>query len=62
MSLLVHGDDFVAVGRAAGRKLVSDLLRRHYEVKEKTLGPNAQAGESSELRILGRVVTQDMLN
>ena len=55
VSLLVHGDDFVAVGRKAGRDYLSQTLRSHYEIKEKTLGPDD--GDVKELRVLGRVLT-----
>ena len=54
ISLLVHGDDFVAVARSKGRQHLSQALRSHYEVKEKTLGPGV--GEEEELRILGRTL------
>lgn len=55
VSLLVHGDDFLAVGRKEGRQYLDDLLKNHYVIKAKTLGPDS--GEDKQIRVLGRVLT-----
>ena len=55
ISVLVHGDDFLATATQSGIDYLSKLLRSHYELKEKTLGfgPN----EEQELRVLGRIIS-----
>ena len=53
--VLVHGDDFFIVGRAAAREYVLKLLRAEYELKTDTLGP--LEGQLKELKVLGRVIS-----
>ena len=54
--ILVHGDDFVVVARAAGQEHVEKTLKDVYEMKSQTLGE--KEGQCKEVRVLGRVVTK----
>ena len=53
---LVHGDDFVCVGRPEDLKWLKAKLSVRFEVKTTTVGPNVQDGEVREARILNRVI------
>lgn len=53
--VLVHGDDFFGIARAAGRKHLVDTLRAHYEIKVKEAGP--QAADPKELMVIGRILS-----
>ena len=54
--VLVHGDDFLIVGRRAGREFTLNLLRQHYELSQvEMLGTGT--GEVKELRFLGRILS-----
>ena len=54
-ALLVHGDDFIAVGRSQGRHHLKATLEEFYEIKDKTLGPDH--GQLQQIRVLGRVIS-----
>ena len=49
--MMVHGDDFVFVGRRSGREKALEALRSRYEIKAQTVGPCA--GMPREMRVLG---------
>jgi hypothetical protein len=53
--LLVHGDDFFAVGPMQGLEKFERFMRDTYECKVQTIGMGEK--DAKELRILGRVVT-----
>ena len=53
--LLVHGDDFVAVGRCGDLDELEGLLRKRYECKVQRLG--WRKGRSRQARVLGRIIT-----
>ena len=54
--VLVHGDDFVAVG---DRGRVGEFRKRiaaRFTVKDKVVGPRSDLGEIRETRILNRII------
>ena len=53
---LVHGDDFVCVGRPEDLKWLKVKLSARFEIKTTTVGANAHDGEVREARILNRVI------
>ena len=53
--ILVHGDDFVAVGRRYKLDALQEQLESVYECKVQRIG--WQRGRAREARILGRVIT-----
>jgi hypothetical protein len=53
--LLVHGDDFFAVGPMSGLEKFEGFMRNTYECKVQTIGMGEK--DAKELRILGRVVS-----
>ena len=53
---LVHGDDFVCVGRPEDLKCLKAKLSARFEIKTTTVGANAHDGEVREARILNRVI------
>ena len=52
---LVHGDDFLVVGRSEGRAHTLHTLQAAYELKHQTVGPSAD--QTKALKVLGRIVT-----
>ena len=54
---MVHGDDFVAVGRKAATDKLKKTLEDAYKVKCEVLGSGND--ELSEIRVLNRVITRD---
>ena len=54
LSVMVHGDDFVAVGPDAAVKEIETALAQAYKIKTEVLGTGK--GEQKEVRILNRVV------
>ena len=54
VSVMVHGDDFIAVGPDQHRKETQQTLENKYKLKTEKLG--CGAGLSSEIRILNEVV------
>ena len=57
VSLMVHGDDFVGVGSAAGVQKLNDILKKAYKVKTQIMG--MADGEDKELRVLNRIIRLD---
>ena len=53
---LVHGDDFVCVGRPEGLTWLRAKLSTRFQIKTTTVGTNAHDGEVREARILTRVI------
>ena len=56
VSVLVHGDDFVATG---DRKEIAEFrkaLARRFTVKDKVIGSRADLGEVQETRVLNRII------
>ena len=53
-SVMVHGDDFVAVGNAKTTLKLKETLEKAYKVKCEVLGEDP--GEMSEIRVLNRVI------
>ena len=54
VSIMVHGDDFVAVGPEENLKATTKTLEDKYKLKVEVLG--TKEGQSSEMRILNKVV------
>ena len=54
VSIMVHGDDFVAVGSEENLKTTRAVLEEKYKIKVEVLGDGE--GQSRELRILNKVV------
>ena len=54
VSIMVHGDDFIAVGPAENLKTTRAALEGKYKIKVEVLGDKKE--ESQELRILNKVV------
>ena len=52
--ILVHGDDFVIVGRRAGRQYAEQVLGNAYDIKTDYAG--LEANDPIELKVLGRVL------
>ena len=57
ISVMVHGDDFVAVGPKGATEKLQRALEAAYKVKCETMG--GYAGDVSELRVLNRIVRRD---
>ena len=55
--LLVHGDEFLAVARQAGRDYTKQIFSDAYEIKADVAGP--EPNEPKEIKILGHIVTPD---
>ena len=53
--MIVHGDDFIFIGRKDGRARTIKLLEDHFEIKCNSAGP--AKGMAHELKVLGRVAT-----
>ena len=53
--VLVHGDDFVAVGPRKGLDRYQKLMEETYETKVERIGPGPN--DEHELRILGRMIS-----
>ena len=54
MSVMVHGDDFVAVGPKWATEKLQRTLEAAYKVKCETMG--GEEGNVSEIRVLNRIV------
>ena len=54
VSIMVHGDDFIAVGPEQNLKATRTILENKYKIKVEVLGD--KNGQTSELRILNKVV------
>ena len=54
VSIMVHGDDFVAVGSEKNLKTTRAVLENKYKIKVETFGD--KEGQTKELRILNKVV------
>ena len=54
VAIMVHGDDFIAVGSEKDLKATRVVLENKYKIKVEVLGD--KAGQTRELRILNKVV------
>ena len=54
VSIMVHGDDFVAIGTEDNLKATREVLESKYKIKVEVLG--RKEGQVEELRILNKVV------
>ena len=54
VTIMVHGDDFVAVGSGDKLERVTKSLKEKYKIKTKVLGNDE--GEAKEVKILNKVV------
>ena len=54
VSIMVHGDDFIAVGPEKNLKTTRMILENKYKIKVEVLGD--KVGQTTELRILKKVV------
>lgn len=52
---MVHGDDYVSVGKESDLQWMEERLKDKYEIKTKWLGPEAR--HEQEIRALNRIVT-----
>ena len=55
INLLVHGDDFFAVGRESDLGYLKDTLSSRYQLKAELIGPHAD--DAKEIKVLGRVIS-----
>ena len=53
-AVMVHGDDFVAVGKSAGLKKTREALENKYRLKVQILG--GSKGCTQEIRVLNKVI------
>ena len=53
--VLVHGDDFVAIGPNEGLEKFRGMMEASYECKVESVGPGPE--EQKELRVLGRIIS-----
>ena len=56
VQVLVHGDDFVAVGQRLEIQKFKQQLAKRFTVKTKLVGSGAGEGEVQEVRVLSRIV------
>ena len=56
VSVLVHGDDFVATGNREDIAEFRKALARRFTVKDKVIGSRADLGELQETRVLNRII------
>ena len=56
VSVLVHGDDFVATGNRAEIKDFRQALAKRFTVKDKVIGSRPDLGEIQETRVLNRIL------
>ena len=54
--VLVHDDDFVAVGRRQEVEQFKSQLSKRFTVKNKVMGSRADLGEVQEARVLNRII------
>ena len=54
---LVHGDDYVSVGKPQHLKWMKEMLEHKYQIKTHVLGPGE--GEVQQLKILNRIISWD---
>ena len=54
VSVMVHGDDFIAVGSEKSLKTTRTILENKYKIKVEVLGDKKD--QTTELRILNKVV------
>ena len=54
VTIMVHGDDFVAIGNPKHLQATEDALRSKYKIKTETLG--GCAGDKKEVKILNKIV------
>ena len=53
---VVHGDDFISEGPAEELAWLRKGLEKEFEIKTEVLGPDAKAGEVSEVRFLNQAI------
>ncbi len=51
---MVHGDDFITVGRREDLRCFKGRLKGRFDIKDTTIG--GAAGEEKELKVLNRVI------
>eukprot|EP00973_Karenia_brevis_P068793 9563744-Karenia_brevis.AAC.1 len=56
MQLLVHGDDFLALGDETAHQELEKLLKQKYDI-ERCIGPETQGG--TEMTVLNRILRYD---
>ena len=54
---LVHGDDYVSVGRPESLKWMEEMLAQKYKIKTQVLGPDE--GHAKQIKILNRIISWD---
>lgn len=54
---LVHGDDYVSVGKPQQLQWMKEMLEQHYKIKTQVLGPGEN--EVKELKIFNRIISWD---
>ena len=53
---LVHGDDFVSVGRRSAIKEFNTKLAKRFDIKTTVIGNRSDLGETNEGKVLNRIV------
>ena len=56
LSVLVHGDDFVATGSRRDIKEFRQALAKRFTVKDKVIGSRSDLGEVQETRVLNIII------
>ena len=54
VTIMVHGDDFVAIGNEENLKETKETLNRKYKIKVETLGAGKE--DAKEIRVLNKVI------
>ena len=54
--VMIHGDDFIAVGERAEIAAFRKLVANRFTVKDKVIGLRSDLGETQETRILNRII------
>ena len=56
ISVLIHGDDFVATGSREDIKQFRQAIAGRFTVKDKIVGSRSDLGELQETRVLNRII------
>jgi len=57
LAVSVHGDDFTCSGPEHALEWLKTIFEKAYEIKAEVLGPRADKGQKTEIRVLNRVLT-----
>ena len=57
LAVSVHGDDFTCTGPEHALDWLKSVFEEAFDIKAEVLGPDAQRGQKTEIRVLNRVLT-----